>query len=1087
MRLYWVFPTTARDVHNKNSFVRQAIVSTLLLATIALPGGTVAREQWDCTGSADGLGWDCQPHPTGVVLPSMRRAPARVPAQPAERFTGPRDAEPVPPSAPAFSAPGDSLSLPGAFQEQPDVVESEPVAPAPEPTDAVAADAPTEALEQRTTPADHPAVVEPFEQEAGAPPSPQGPSDIARPQDPEAAEPEVAAPEQPDAARRAELPAAPAPAAQTAPEVDPAPAIAASPLADEPAQAPGAVEQEREQPTAAAEPEPDMLTTAPAETEREQEELTTTAPDEEPGPEVLIAVPTEAESPQEVLTTTPADEEPEPGVLTALPAEAGPEPRTPTEVPLEADREVADAPDEPLPLGSRSSLVKPIEPVTLERPWTQCQAVTDPGLLVVDEDAPTPARGGAPTTISADYTQGTMGTDVVFSGDVRVERADQRIGADEIRYDQEQNRLNASGNIEYREQGLIISAQQAELDFEGDRGTMNEVEYRLASRHARGEAAEVEIEGGERSRYKKVSYTTCEPGNEDWVLKAKKLKLDTEEGVGTARNVTLRFKGVPLLYTPFATFPIDDRRKSGFLAPSLGQTDSTGVDTSIPYYWNIAPNYDATITPRLTSRRGAMISAEGRYLSVRQQGEIAGEFIADDSERDNGSRGQLTLKHFSNPTQRLRTELNYNYVSDRDYLEDFGNNLSITSIRQLERRADLRYFGERFNVFARVLDFQPIARDVNSETKSYGNLPRVQLNGRLPSKYVDTVLYGETVNFDRSETVEGWRADLYPQFTKRLFAPGYLIQPKVGFRYTKYWLSNAGKGEADSPDRSLPTASVDARMFFDRNTAWGDVPMTHTLEPRIYYLLVENENQDEFPLFDTDDFDFSFSQLFRENRFTGADRIGDANQLTVALTSLHTENASGRTWLSASIGSIFYFRDRKVTLRTTDEEEDDSTSSVVTEISANMGAFFNARGSYQYDPHDERSERGNLRIQYRRDSRHIINAAYRMRRTGAEVDFLEQTDLSARWPLFGNWRAVGRWNYSLRDSTSLDTFGGIEYESCCWGFRAVFRQFANEDNVDVKENAVMLQLVLKGLTGIGNDIDSFLEEGILGYQSEEYY
>ncbi len=743
-------------------------------------------------------------------------------------------------------------------------------------------------------------------------------------------------------------------------------------------------------------------------------------------------------------------------------------------------KQAGTAADIPISLGEayvadeNSELVR-VDPEPL---WSQCGPQQE--LYVAGAPkAPLPPREDALINLSADHTEGNIEEQVTFRGNVVVQRSDQQLRSDRVSFDRRENRLTAEGDIFYRDEGLSFTAETAELDFERDHGVLTDVEYRLGKRHGRGRAKRADLEGRDISRYKKVTYTTCNPGKRDWELRARRLTLDRAKGVGKGRGVTLRFKNVPFLYTPYLYFPIDDRRKSGFLAPSFGRTDETGVDITTPYYWNIAPNYDATLIPRYMDQRGLMLGGEFRYLTQKHHGELALEFLPDDDLRGD-DRGALSLQHNGTITNRLRTDVDFNYVSDREYFEDFGNSLSLSSIRQLERRGDLRYHGGFWNLLGRLQYFQPVDRNLTTAERSYSRLPQLLLTGRLPNQRfgLDYQLHSEYAYFDRNDSVIGNRLDLYPSISRPFLTPGTFFTPKFSLRYTQYYLDNVTSGNPDKPSRITPIVSVDSGLFLEREAQWRSTPLLHTLEPRLFYLYVEDEDQSDIPLFDSIGLDFNFAQLFRENRFSGADRLGDANQLTAALTSRLLNSDNGRELLRASFGEIFFFRDREVTL-SGQEPDIESLSNLVVELGSRIAPTITARATYQWDPDKRRGERATILARYLRDQDHILNVAYRFRRKE-----LEQTDLSVRWPIARNWFGVGRWNYSIRDNTSLETFVGLEYESCCWLFRAMFRQYVNGVDLDEKTDALMFQLVLKGLTAFGDKVEDLLEEGILGYTAE---
>ncbi len=637
---------------------------------------------------------------------------------------------------------------------------------------------------------------------------------------------------------------------------------------------------------------------------------------------------------------------------------------------------------------------------------------------------------------------------------------------------------------------MAIRGDEIKLNFKDDRTTVSNAKFDLYDRHGRGEAERLRRDGNKNTtRLKNTTYTTCPIGNNDWYLNADKIKLDHDEGIGIARNVSINFKGIPFFYAPRMTFPLDDRRKSGFLTPSFGSTDESGAEFSIPYYWNIAPNRDATLTPRILAKRGLQLRGEYRYLSQKGKGSISGEYLASDNEYNDDDRYLFAYKNITAITPRFNVNANINYVSDDNYFEDLGNSIRLSSITHLERRVDASYSGDFWSVTGRLQGFQTIDNTIPSSSRPYERLPQVVFNANLPDQYfgLDYGLRAEAVYFNREGSVTGSRYDILPTVSLPLRSSYGYITPKLGLRYTKYNLENTLATANSSPDRSVPIFSIDSGLYFDRDTSFGGRAITQTLEPRLYYLNVPKRNQNNLivdqtgqsVVFDSGLFDFSFDQLFRENRFSGADRIGDANQLTAALTTRFIDKSSGIERASASIGQIYYFQDREVILPTGIIEKD-STSDIVAEVTARFTRSLSARAGIQYDPNNSQTEKGVVSVRYQSQDNHIVNFSYRQRQS-----LLEQTDISVNWPINKQWSAVGRWNYALDQERTIDAFAGLEYENCCWVVRVIGREYINDLSQTNENFALMLQLELKGLTSFGDKVKKFLGRGILGYDRRQ--
>ncbi|MCP4277100.1 MAG: LPS-assembly protein LptD [Gammaproteobacteria bacterium] len=672
-----------------------------------------------------------------------------------------------------------------------------------------------------------------------------------------------------------------------------------------------------------------------------------------------------------------------------------------------------------------------------------------------------------------------------FKGDVEIINGDLSIKADAAEYDRTTGIFDAQGNVFLQQPTLRMTSTQLTYDTQNEKGSATDVKYRLLDRAARGNASTATVTGSDLSDYTQVSYTTCKPGNEDWILNATEMELDKGTGVGQAKNVSVSFKGVPFFYTPYISFPIDDRRKSGVLIPSIGTSENTGVDISVPYYFNIAPHMDATITPRIMSKRGLMLGGEFRYLAKNFDGEIRAEVLPSDKERTAGEskdRGALSLQASGTPASRWRYDFDINHISDDDYLEDFGSSLAAVSSRHQERRGDIRYQGEGWNFLGRVQNYQTIDKTIAAVDQPYERLPQLLATLNRPDQAYGLTYHLKTeyVSFGHtSDTkVAGDRITIRPGISLPLRRAWGFITPKISIDHTAYNLDNQTVGLSSSPNRTLPTLSMDGGLIFERDTNLFDTALTQTLEPRLYYLYTPKEDQSELPEFDTTEYDFSFANLFRENRFNGTDKIGDANQLTTALTTRFLEAGSGKELAQASIGQIFYFRDREIQLQSASStKETDDSSSLAAAISANLGDNWRTNVGIQWNPHkdSDATEKSSAGLHYKDSSNRIVNATYRLTNSS-----IEQTDISARWPFTHSLTAVGRWNYSLLHNETMEAFAGVEYSNCCWTTRFVARDYRSSID-DTSNLAFLIQLELKGLTSIGSKVDKFLEDGILGY------
>ncbi len=676
--------------------------------------------------------------------------------------------------------------------------------------------------------------------------------------------------------------------------------------------------------------------------------------------------------------------------------------------------------------------------------------------------------------ISADQASLARDDVSVLSGNVQIRRGDILLETDEASYDPKSDNLSASGNVRLSRPGIEVSGQRARFAGDAERGAISLTSFNLPERGGRGSADRIAIEGENRVVMNGVRYTTCAGDKPAWTLVAPTLVLDNEKGVGSGRNVRVDFKGIPLIYAPYISFPISDKRKSGFLTPDFGHANRSGTAIRQPYYWNIAPNYDATITPRLLLERGLQINTEFRYLKPRSSGQLNIEYLGNDEETGN-DRKFLQYRNKSLWGSRWSVDTDLNHVSDTRYFEDLGSSATEASLTHLERRIDFVYRSDNWQVRNRWQFLQTIVDTIAPEQQPYRRLPQLLAEGEWGHGDGGVALgfSGELVHFDRGVGVTGLRMNLEPAISWDVSGDGYYLRPRAAYRFTQYDLDDLPAGGEPRPSRSAPILTLDTGLLFERQSTLGS-DIVQTLEPRVFYTYIPYRDQSALPVFDTDIADFNLVQLFRADRFIGVDRLGDANQVSFGITSRYLDTASGRQYLSATLGQTAFFEDRRVTLP--GEPGDASRSSdIIAEVSANFSEKWRADLGLQWDPSENTATKSAARILYTPGERRVLNLGYRFRRGQ-----LEQSDIAMAWPIGERWRFIGRWNYSMRDSQTLDRLLGLEYERCCWGLRIASRRFITT-RTRVSDTTLLLQLELKGLSSVGRRTDAFLDHGILGY------
>jgi len=677
--------------------------------------------------------------------------------------------------------------------------------------------------------------------------------------------------------------------------------------------------------------------------------------------------------------------------------------------------------------------------------------------------------------LSADMGEMMLGNKLQLNGNVLATYQDKALKADEAIYDQTNNTLDLEGDIRFESSALSVSGPSAQIDMANQTGLFPSAQYRLFGLHGRGSAENINVLDPNNVVLEDATYTTCPEQKEDWMIKASRVTLDREKGWGSATHARMSIRNTPFLYFPYMNFPLDERRKTGVLYPDVGYSSNKGAEFALPVYWNIAPDKDATFTPRLMSYHGLQIGSEFRYLAPRHRGTLGLDYLANDK-LTGEDRWYYSIDLTGNPKPGLSSRLFLNAVSDDYYFKDFSTNLAVNSTTHMERVGELNYRNHYWNTLMRVQSYQTIDPTIPPDSRPYQRLPQIRVDGLLPDGpgHLKYYMLNEWVNFNREDSVSGGRLDIQPGIALPFNRPGYFIEPELSYRVTQYQLQDVTAGTRQAITRSLPTFSLDSGMIFERQAS---THLKQTLEPRIFYLYTPYRDQNEIPIFDTIETDFSLGQLFRRDRFVGADRVGDANQLSVALTSKVLEDKTGSELVSGSLGQIFYFRDLLVTMPG-EEPTNTPSSNFVAEVMSEPIPNWRAGASLLWDPELNQTDRSSVSVQYLRDPKHVVNMGYRYSR-----DNFEQTDLSMAWPLNNRWQALGRWAYSLQDREDIAFTAGLEYESCCWKTRMVARHYVNGVPGGDYTTGIYFQMVFKGLGSLGTDANTILEQNIPGYKA----
>ncbi|HHM06187.1 MAG TPA: LPS-assembly protein LptD, partial [Gammaproteobacteria bacterium] len=534
---------------------------------------------------------------------------------------------------------------------------------------------------------------------------------------------------------------------------------------------------------------------------------------------------------------------------------------------------------------------------------------------VVEDHASTVPPHAAQTVLSADYAEGREDHLMRLEGGVVIQRGAQRLWADRVLYDAATDQVTAEGHVRLRQEPLEMEGERGVVNLTQDRGTFEQTRYRYTLQHARGEAETITRLGPSLTRLDRATYTTCDPGRKDWSLKARRVYLHHDDDVGTAQHIVLRALDVPVFYFPYLSFPLSGARKTGFLWPSIGYGNETGLDISTPFYWNIAPHRDATLTPRYLQKRGLLAKGEFRYLNENSRGQLNLEYLPDDK-LEQKNRASARYRHHHRLASHWQADIDANYVSDPLYFSQLGGSLSSASTTHVSRRLDVRYSGEHSRFLARAQAYQTVDRTIAPASRPYQQLPRLEYQAESPWQPlgIASALDAQWVRYYRADSVRGRRLDVKPSISWPYRTPGLFFEPKLSLEHTRYQLSGLAPGDPASPGRTVPLYSADAGVILEKAFPLGRRNYLHTLEPRLYFLRVPYRDQSELPVFDTSVAQLSYPQLFRDNRFTGPDRVGDAQQLSAGFTTRLIDAESGHEPLRFSVGRIFYFDDRRVQL-----------------------------------------------------------------------------------------------------------------------------------------------------------------------------
>lgn len=737
-----------------------------------------------------------------------------------------------------------------------------------------------------------------------------------------------------------------------------------------------------------------------------------------------------------------------------------------------------------------------------------------------------------PLFLTADKMDGQAGRLTIAEGDVELRKAGSLLFGDRVAYRVIEDEVEASGKVRLVQDGATFEMPYLRLRLVDQIGHAEKVDYHIVRQvesefyqpgrtvvtvassngvtngapmmlnvpdgyglpttlpprrpsSATGRAERVDFEGENQFRFSTTTYSTCKPGQDDWYLQAEKIHLDYDRQVGNVRHASLWFQEVPILYMPAGSFPLNQQRKSGILQPSLSTASNNGMDITMPYYWNIAPNYDATLYPRYMAKRGFQLGGEARYLGSSFNGVTRAEYMPNDEQTEE-RRYAYHIQHQHSLGRGFSAAVNWQGVSDDTYWEDLSSALIRTSQTQLPRHLTLGYAPFSWlQTSTQVLRYQTLQPDPkNPIIQPYFLEPRINVTAYKPNVLnTDLSMIGQYSRFTHPDTVNypnGERLVLYPQVSLPIVHPAFQITPKFGVHMTRYQMDKTRADGSKSITRTLPIFTFDSTVAFEREMRWLDNDYIQTLEPRLYYVNIPYRKQQDIPLFDTGLSDFNFAQMFSENRYSGFDRINDANQLTAALTTRMLNASTGAERFKAMLGQRYYFKPQRVAV-TGETTRQKNFSNLVAAVSGAVLPKTYVDAAWEYNYTATASERFSAGARFQPELGKVLSASYRFTRDplNEKKPIVDQVDIAGQWPIAQRWYAVGRFNYSLRDSQLLEAISGIEYNADCWSVRVVGQRLAALSGSP--HTTLFLQLELNDFGSIGSNPLSLLRRSIPGY------
>lgn len=708
--------------------------------------------------------------------------------------------------------------------------------------------------------------------------------------------------------------------------------------------------------------------------------------------------------------------------------------------------------------------------------------------------------------IISDSSNAEMNKQAIFSGNVVFSQGDRHIAADEAILNQETQQFDANGNLVFQDSNFTVTAESLQAQMRSNRATLEGAKYWLHGQQVNGDAEKLQITINNNLILTNTNFTTCPPDNVSWLLEAEKIKINSEEEWGEIWNAKVRIAGIPVFYVPYMTIPVSDKRKSGFLYPSFSTSTTSGFEVSAPYYWNIAPEYDLTFTPNYMSNRGIFTKTEFRYLAGdAQNGRLNLEYLGNDqllSSRPN--RYLYNWQHQGAIDKHWRVMSNFTEVSDNNYFNDLKSDVNRATDNQLSRIGEVSYFENNWDLSTRVQDIKVLGE----EEKPYQVMPQVNFNFRAADFWsnLDFGFNSELTNFAHqdNDVNTATRLHMAPSITLPIHGPSGSLTSQVKLMQTNYWQTNLdpNKNLDDSINRTIPQVRINGQINFERFTELFEQNYRQTLEPQFQYLYVGYEDQRNIGIYDTAQLQDDYYGLFRDRRFSGLDRIADANQMTLGVTTRLFDDHNQEV-TKFSLGQIFYLEDSKLGHEDSIFEQNQSTSILAAELDTRLTQDWYLGAAIQYDTNTSDNKKTEATLDFRPEANKLLQLSYRyvpdlLNSNTNDLANISQAGVRAAWPINDSLYFVGNWYYDLNENRSVETYTGFQYESCCYALRLSYHYRIKtnyDDNIgssaidsrELFESGVYFNVIIKGLGGSGPlGVTDMLNDGLFNYRKPLY-